>query len=220
MWPIALFNYFRTKPLKKYFKSYRWVSRELQKILEYILSRSAICHVYLINSESLGRQADQTNQSYRKSVLNIHWKDWCWSWNSNTLATWCEELTHWKKPWYWEILKAGGEGDNRGWGGWMASPTWWTWVWASSRSWWWIGKPGMLQLMGSQRAGHDWETFIMYIEWVKSLSRVQLFATPWTIAYQAPPSMGFSRQEYWSGVPFPSPGDLPDPGIESVSPAL
>ena len=55
---------------------------------------------------------------------------------------------------------------------------------------------------------------------VKSLSRVQLFATPWTVAYQAPLSMGFSRQEYWSGLPFPSPGDLPDPGIEPGSPAL
>ena len=52
---------------------------------------------------------------------------------------------------------------------------------------------------------------------VKSLSRVRLFATPWTVAYQAPPSMGFSRQEYWSGLPFPSPGDLPDPGIEPRS---
>ena len=57
-------------------------------------------------------------------------------------------------------------------------------------------------------------------EKVKSLSRVQLFATPWTVAYQAPPSMGFSKQEYWSGVPFPSPGHLPDPGIEPGSPAL
>ena len=55
---------------------------------------------------------------------------------------------------------------------------------------------------------------------VKSLSHVQLFATPWTVAYQASPSMGFSRQEYWSGLPFPSPGDLPDPGIEPRSPAL
>ena len=52
---------------------------------------------------------------------------------------------------------------------------------------------------------------------VKSLSRVRLFATPWTVAYQAPLSMGFSRQEYWSGLPFPSPGDLPDPGIEPTS---
>ena len=55
---------------------------------------------------------------------------------------------------------------------------------------------------------------------MKSLSRVQLFATPWTVAYQASPSMGFSRQEYWSGVPLPSPGDLPDPGIEPGSPPL
>ena len=55
---------------------------------------------------------------------------------------------------------------------------------------------------------------------VKSLSRVQLFVTPWTVAYQAPPSMGFSKQEHWSGLPFPSPGDLPDPGIEPRSPAL
>ena len=55
---------------------------------------------------------------------------------------------------------------------------------------------------------------------MKSLSRVQLFVTPWTIAYQAPPSMGFPRQECWSGLPFPSPGDLPDPGIEPGSPAL
>ena len=55
---------------------------------------------------------------------------------------------------------------------------------------------------------------------VKSFSRVQLFATPWTVAYQAPLSTGFSRQEYWSGLPFPSPGDLPNPGIEPRSPAL
>ena len=55
---------------------------------------------------------------------------------------------------------------------------------------------------------------------VKSLSRVRLFATPWTVAYQAPPSMGFSRQEYWSGLPFPFPGDLPDPGIEPGFPAF
>ena len=55
---------------------------------------------------------------------------------------------------------------------------------------------------------------------MKSLSRVRLFATPWTVAHQAPPSMGFSRQEYWSGLPFSSPGDLPNPGIEPRSPAL
>ena len=88
--------------------------------------------------------------------LNIPWKDWCWSWNSNTLATWCEELTHWKRPWCWKRLKAGGEGDERGWDVWMASPTQWTWVWASLRSWWWTGKPGVLQSMGLQTVGLDW----------------------------------------------------------------
>ena len=62
--------------------------------------------------------ARRSNQSIqRKSVLNIHWKDWCWSWNSNTLATWCKELTHLKRPWCWERLKVGGEGDDRGWDG-------------------------------------------------------------------------------------------------------
>ena len=87
--------------------------------------------------------------------LTIHWKDWCWSWSSNTLATWCEEPIHWKRPWCWERLRAGGEGADRGWDDWMASPTQWTWVWTSSRWWWKTGKPGVLQSMGSQRVGHD-----------------------------------------------------------------
>ena len=60
--------------------------------------------------ESLGQQGDQTSGSQMKSTLNIYWKDWCWSWSSNTLATWCEELTHWKRPWCWERLRTGGEG--------------------------------------------------------------------------------------------------------------
>ena len=71
----------------------------------------------------------------------IHWKDWCWSWSSNTWATWWQELTHWKRPWCWERLKAG-EGDDRGWHGWMASSTKWTWAWASSGRWWRTGKLG------------------------------------------------------------------------------
>ena len=105
--------------------------------------------------ESLGQQGDQTSESQTKSTLNIYWKDWCWSWSSNTLATWCEELTHWKRPWCWERLRTGGEGDDRGWDGWMASPTQWTWVWANSRRQWKTGKPGVLQSMGSQRVRHD-----------------------------------------------------------------
>ena len=100
----------------------------------------------------------------RRSVLGVSWKDWYWSWNSNTLATSCEELTHSKRPWCWEGLGAGGEGDDRGWDDWMASPTWWTWVWVNSWSWWWTGKPGMLRFMGSQRVGHDWATELNWIE--------------------------------------------------------
>ena len=79
--------------------------------------------------EFLELQGDPTSPSQRKSIQNIHWKDWCWSWNSNPLATWFEDLTHLKRPWYWEWLKVGGEGDDRGWDDWMASPTQWTWVW-------------------------------------------------------------------------------------------
>ena len=77
------------------------------------------------------------------------------------MATWCEELTHLKGLWCWERLKTGGEGDDRGWDGWMASLTQWTWVWVDSGSWWWIERPGVLQFMASQRVGHDWVT-----EWI------------------------------------------------------
>ena len=77
-----------------------------------------------------------------------------------------EELTHWKRSWCWEGLKAGGKGDNRGWDGWMASPTRWMWVWANSGSWWWTGKPGLLQAMGLQRVRHDWTT---ELNWMNKL---------------------------------------------------
>ena len=102
--------------------------------------------------------ARRSNQSILKEISPEYWKDWCWSWNSNTLATSCEELTHWKRPWFWEWLKAGGEGDDRESDDWMTSLTWWTWVWVSSGSWWWTGKSGVLQSMGSQRVGHNWAT--------------------------------------------------------------
>ena len=69
-----------------------------------------------------------------------------------------KELTYWKILWCWEGLGAGGEGDDRGWVGWMASLTQWMWVWVNSGSWWWTGRPGVLQFMGSQRVGHDWVT--------------------------------------------------------------
>ena len=76
----------------------------------------------------------------------------------NRVATWCEELTHWKRPWCWERLKVEGEGDNRGWDGWVASQTRWTWVWANSGREWRTGKPGVLQSMGSQGVRHNWAT--------------------------------------------------------------
>ena len=102
----------------------------------------------------------------------------------------------------------------------------------------WTEKPGRLQSMGSQRVGHDWSDLAAAVLPIGSFSRVyvwinyimcvhalllrcvRLFVTPWTIAYKAPPFMGFFRQEWWSGFPFPSPGDLPDPRIETRSPAL
>ena len=103
--------------------------------------------------------ARRSNQSLLKEIsLGVHLKDWCWSWNSNTLATWCEDLTHLKRPWCWERLRAGGEGDGRGWDGWMVSPTQWTWIWVDSGSWWWSGRPGVLWFMGSQKVRHDWAT--------------------------------------------------------------
>ena len=76
-------------------------------------------------------------------------------------------LTHWKRPWCWEGLGAGGEGDDRGWDGWMASPTRWTWVWVNSGSWWWTGRPGVLRFMGSQRVGHDWAIELSWTECVR-----------------------------------------------------
>ena len=91
-------------------------------------------------------------------------------------------LTHWKRPWCWEILKAGGEGDDRGWDGWMASLTPWTWVWASSRSWWWTGRPGMLQSMGLQRVRHDWATELNWTMWrALTAQEEQFWWTGWEI---------------------------------------
>ena len=159
--------------------------------------------------------ARRSNQFILKEISpEYSWKDWCWSWNSITLATPCEELTYLKRPWCWERLKAGGEGDDRGWDGWMASLIQWTWVWVNSGSWRWTGKPGILLLMGLQRVGHDWATELTelkrcdYQSWhgvihpyafyqgytyfrdklstAQSLSCVWLFVTPWTAACQAP----------------------------------
>ena len=124
------------------------------------------CSVGEDSWESLGLQGDPTSPSWRRSVLGVQWKDWRWSWNSNTS---CEELTHWKRPWCWERLRAGGEGDDRGWDGWMASPTQWTWVWVNSRIWWWTGRPGRAAVHGvakSQTQLSDWTELNDVKEWL------------------------------------------------------
>ena len=114
------------------------------------------------------------------------------SWNSSTLATSCEELTHWKRLWCCKGLGAGGEGDDRGWDGWMPSLTRWAWVWVNSGSCWWTGRPGVLRFMGSQRVGHNWATelnwtdqFVSYtfsnillLLLLSRFSHVRLCATP------------------------------------------
>ena len=136
----------------------------------------------------------------------------------------------------------GGEGDDREWDSWIASPTQWTWVWVNSGSWWWTGRPGVLQFMGSQRVRHNWATELNWTECIlkgdyKSYkvedlivhpllsllscsSMSNLPVTPWTAALQTPLSMGFPRQENWSGLLSPSSRDLPNRGIEPKSPAL
>ena len=85
------------------------------------------CFLTVVLEETLERSLDskkfKTVNPKGNQILNIHWKDMCWSWTSNTLATWCEELTHRKKPWCWERLKVGGEGGKKGWDGWMALST-------------------------------------------------------------------------------------------------
>ena len=102
--------------------------------------------------------ARKSNQSILKEISpGCHWKDWCWSWNSNTLAILCKELTHWKRPWCLKGLGAG-EGDDRGWDGWMVSLTRWTWVWVNSGSLWWTGRPGV--------AESDTTEWLNWTEWL------------------------------------------------------
>ena len=88
------------------------------------------CFQTLVMEKTLESPLECKGIQWVQSKAN-HWKYWCWSWNSNSLATWCEELTHIKRPWCWERLKAGGEGDDRGWDGWMASLAQWIWVWVT-----------------------------------------------------------------------------------------
>ena len=145
------------------------------------------CGVEEDSWESLGLQGDPTSPFWRRSALGFLWKEWCWSWNSSTLATSWEELTHWKRLWCWEGLGAGGEGDDRE--CWMASPTRWTWVWVNSGSWWWTGRPGVLWFMGSQRVGHDWATELNWTKWVER----EKWQTFWIQTIQTPDILGEAK---------------------------
>ena len=124
-----------------------------------------------------------------KEIQPVHpkrdqsWKDLCWSWNSNTLATWCKELTHWKRAWCWERLRAG-EGDDRGWDGWMASLTQWTRVWVNSWSWWWTGRCDVLQFMESQRVRRDWVTELNWRHSINDLAPRTVSSLMETVAAQ------------------------------------
>ena len=117
------------------------------------------------------------------------------SWNSSTLTTTYKELTHWKRLWCRSRLKAGGEGDDRGWDDWMASWTQWTLVWVGSGSWWWTGKPGVLQSMGSQRVRHNWATELNWLNWY------------YNGRYMTASSVhGISQARVLKWVPLPFPG--------------
>ena len=95
-----------------------------------------------------------------RSVLSVHWRDWCWSWSSNSLATWCEELTHWKRPWCWENWGQEEKGITEdGMAGWHH--------WLNGHEFgWWTGRPGMLWFMGLQRVGHNWVTKLNWTKWM------------------------------------------------------
>ena len=101
----------------------------------------------------------RSNQSILKEISPGYSLEWLMlRLKLQILATWCEELTHCIRPWFWERLKMGGKWDDRGWNVWIASPVGWAWVWVSSWRWWWTVKPGILQSMGALRVGVDWAT--------------------------------------------------------------
>ena len=137
----------------------------LEKILESPLDSKEIQPVHPKGNQSwifIGR----TNVEVETPIL--------WPRNAKNWIIW--------RPWCWERLKAGGEGDDRGWDGWMDSPTQWTWVWVDSGSWWWTGRPGVLQSMGSQRVRHDWMTELNWTEDRSRVSRKEHFLSCYHVA--------------------------------------
>ena len=119
----------------------------LSELRELVMDREAWCAAIHGVAKSWTRLNDWTELNWMMLKLKLQYFGHLW-----------EDLTPWKRFWCWERLKAGGEWDERGWKSCMALLTWWTWVWPSSRTWWWTGKPGMLQSMGSQKVRHNWAT--------------------------------------------------------------
>ena len=146
----------------------------------------------------------------------------CWvyvilrmTWNSNILAAWCEELTHLTRPWCWERLRAGGEGDNRGWDGWMASLTQWTWVWVNFRSWWWTGRPGMLQSMGLQRVRNDWVTELTDWHTLETTKAIKIWniSSPQSILLSI--KLNFEKDKSWILTLFFPSKYIPDENLNA-----
>ena len=165
---VVCTSYSTPSVLTYHFSSPHW--SPLVSSLYLFLLYSGVCFIFYFTHISRMEKTVESSLDC-KEIQPVHRKEispgcsgFSWSWNSNTLATSWEELTHWKRPWCWEGLGAGGEGNSRGWDGWMASPTQWAWVWVDSGSWWWTGRPGVLQSMGSQRVGHDWTTELNWTE--------------------------------------------------------
>ena len=176
----------------------------------------------------------QTNKLARLNICSLNSViriELCGGWGA--LATSCEELTHWKRLWCWEGLGAGGERDDRGWDGWMASLTRWTWVWGNPGSWWWTGRPGVLRFTGSQRVGHDWATELNWTElggcklwwfvydeavshicvWlhqalvvscrIVDLSCGMWYLIPWPRVKPGPPALGVQHLSHWTTSKVP-----------------
>ena len=134
---------------------------------------SSICNSKLWVQYSLNYNIMKPIQWPCKEIQPLHSKgDQPWDFfgrndaKAETPVLWPPHAKSWLigKDWCWERLGAGGEGDNRGWDGWMASRTRWTWVWVNSGRWWWTGRPGVLRFMGSQRVGHDWAAEMNWTE--------------------------------------------------------
>ena len=158
----------------------------LEKTLESPLDYKEIQKVHPKGDQSwmfIGR----TDVEAETPVL---WR-YVWSWNSSTLVICITDS--FERPWCWEGLRAGGEGDDRGWDGWMASLTQWTWVWVGSGGWCWTGRPGVLRFMGSQRIGHSWATELNWVFHYVHVSHL-LYPFIYQWAFRSFPWFGYCEQ--------------------------